>query len=441
MNLFKKTKQATDAIIDYIGSSSGFKMLLGKAGQLQSRKDVLSNSTFAHNYRLQQEICENVYMDSWIGKRIVELPVYRAMKNGFTLEMDNEADQDKVWELYDKLNVKTLITRAQISADIYGSSMLLLKDRTQDPLSKARDYKDLEIIPVEYPFYSVSPSSKNFYEAGTINFGMLGVVADESFVAAFIGVKTITRQAPNYKYYGMSVYQSIWTAIVNDQVIMTSVANITYRSSIRHYRLKDLNQLVGAKKSDIVLDRMALLDSSVGVFGSAVMDMEDDMQILSQSLTGLADIDKRSAERLSAACGVPATLLLGKSPDGQNSTGKSDENNMNSYVEQYQAKMLPPVERIFKALISIAGVQTQNWKVSFKSPAVVDPADKPDFDTKILLNANSMLNELSLPEDVVRRYLYENNIITQDEHDKIKLVATEFDAIDDEPKTDTAQDY
>lgn len=442
MNFFKKTKDKIEhsvvAIKDNIGGSSGFKMLFGRAGDLQSKKDVLSNSTFARNYRLKQEVCENVYMDSWVGKRIVALSVYRAMKNGLTLEMDNEAGQDKVWELYDKLKIKNLISGAQISADIYGSSVLLLKDQTQDPLGKPRDYKTLEIIPVEYPFYSVSPLAGNTYKPGILNFSTLGISADESFCAVFIGVPTVTRQAPNYKYYGMSVYQSIWTAIVNDQVIMTSVANITYRSSIRHYKLKDLNQLVLAGKSEMVLERMGLLDSTVGLFGSAVMDAEDEMQILSQSLTGLADIDTRSAERLSAACGIPATLLLGKSPDGMNSTGKSDIGNMTAYIEQYQAKMIAPIERIFKVLISLAGIQTDNWKISFKSPSVIDAFDKPDHDLKILQNANSMLNELGMPDEVVRRYLYENNIITQDEHDKIKLEATEFDAID-EQEADTAK--
>ncbi len=439
INFFKKTKEKAlsvkDNIIDQIAGTSGFKMLFGRTGSLQGAKDVLSNSTFTRNYRISQEICENVFMDSWIGKRIVQLPVYMAIKNGLTLEMESEEDEKKVWELYEKLKIKNLIIKAQISADVYGSSILLLKDRTQDPLGKAREYKDLEIISAEYPFYSISPLPGNTYKPGTISFTTLGVVADESFCATFVGAPILERLAPNYKYYGMSIYQSIWSAIVNDQVIMTSVANITYRSSIRHYRLKDLNQLMLAGKSEVVLERMALLDSSVGVFGSAVMDSEDEMQVISQSLTGLPEIDKRSAERLSAATGIPATILLGKSPDGQNSTGKSDENNMGIYVEQYQEKMLLPIERLFKAMAASVGVNSEKLKVSFKSPTIIHASERPEYDEKILNNASSMLNGLGLPEDVVRRYLYENSILTQKEHDKIILETTEFDAIDEPANT------
>lgn len=436
MNLIKQVKQTAIAIKDSFSRSSGFKMFFGKAaGVLQERKDVLGNSTFTASRPLSLEICENVYMDSWIGKRIVHLPVYRAMKNGITLELENESEEKKVWELYEKLKIKDLIVKAQISADIYGSCILLLKDKTQDPLGKAKDYKDLEITLVEYPFYSITPRPGNLYEAGTVNFTNLGISVDISHCAVFIGVPAVTRLAAAYKYGGMSIYQSIWSAIVNDQVIMTAVANTVYRGSIRHYGLKDLQKLVLAGNSDIVLERMAVLDSTIGIFGSAVMDSEDQLQIVSQSLAGLPEIDRRSAERLSAATGIPATLLLGKSPDGQNSTGESDEISMDDYAEQYQGKILPPAEIVLKAVASVAGANHEKLKAKFKSPAVIHITKKPDHDKKILENADTMLNGLGLPDEVPRRYLYENNIITQKEHDTITLETTEFDAIDEPANT------
>lgn len=433
MKLFKKkVKDATAKVVDgVISSGSGFRSLFGRSAELQGQKDVLRNASFSRNFRLQQEVCENIFIDSWLGKRIAEIPVSRAMKNGLLLEMENEKDEEKVWELYDKLQIDRLIRTAQVSADIYGSSMLLLKDKTQDAAKKAKEYKELEPVLVDFPFYSVSPSAEDTYVAGTVNFSNIGLSVDESFCAPFVGVPVIRRIAPDYKYYGMSVYQNIWSALVNDYTIMSAVANITYRSSIRHYKLKDLKQQVLAGRQDQVLDRMSLLDTSASIYGSVVMDSEDEMQIVSQSLSGLADIDKRSSERLSAATGIPATILLGKSPDGMSSTGKSDEKNMASYIEQYQAKMLPPIERIFRALISLAGVETETWKLTFKSPENIDVSDKPEYDAKILTNSSMMLNDLSLPEDVIRRYLLEHNLITQDEHDKIDLQVAEFDSLDD----------
>lgn len=437
----KKSKQTQqpaaivdNSVIEDASGTGGFQAFFSRAAQLQGRKDILQNSTFTRTYRLPQEVCENVYMDTWVGKKIVTLPVSRAMRNGLMLEIKNDKDsskEKKIWDLYEKYNFESLITAAQTSADTYGSAMILLKDRTQNPLMPARGYKTLEPEYVEFPFFTVAPKPMNPYSPGMVSFSMLGVNADISFCAPFVGVPTLHRLSPSFKYFGMSVFQSIWTALVNDQVIMTAAANIVYRSSIRSYKLKGLQQQVLAGRQDQALARTSMLDESVGIFGSAVMDSEDEMQIVTQAFTGLPEMDRRSGERLAAATGIPATLLLGKSPDGQNSTGKSDESNMLAYVSEYQQKMLPPIQRIFAALISLAGFENEEWRVTFKSPAVIEITEKPMHD-KVIIENTQQLQSLGLPEDVVRRYMLENNIITQAEHDRIDLSISEFDDIDKE---------
>jgi len=416
--IFKKKKIAD--------ARGGFKDLFSR---LSEKKDILQNSTFTRPVRLSQEICENIFTSSWVGKKIAELPIARALKNGLVFECDDKVIEERVWELYDDLGVEDLIKKAQISADVYGSSIIVLKDKAQNSLEKAKPYKNLEMIFVEYPFYSVSPSYENTFKAGMISTTNPAMTIDESFCAIFTGSPVLGRIAPDYKYYGMSVYQSIWTALINDATIMTAVANIAYRSSIRHYRLNGLQEQVLAGRQDQVLERLGLLDVSANIFGSVVMDKEDEMQIISQSISGLADLDRRSGERLSSASGIPATLLLGKSPDGQNSTGEGDDDNFVIFIENYQAKTMPALNRIFGALYSLAGGEGK-WKVRYKSPDAVDFNKKPEFEGKVIANAMAMMNELSLPSEVVQRYLLENNIITQDEKDNIKQLEADFDEID-----------
>ena len=144
------------------------------------------------------------------------------------------------------------------------------------------------------------------------------------------------------------------------------------------------------------------------------MDANDELQILTQSLNGLADIDKRSAERLSAASGIPATELLGKSPDGQNSTGKGDQKTMINFIKTYQKKMIPSIEKIFEALASYVGVGDKEMKVYFKDPQEIDQEEQPAYEKVVLENANNMLHGLALPEDIVKRYLLDKQIITQE---------------------------
>ena len=134
------------AIDDSANGTGGFQAFYGRAAQLQGRKDILQNSTFTRTYRLPQEVCENVYMDTWIGKNVVKLPVSRAMRNGLKLELEsnNQAEEKKFWDRWNELKFSELAAAAQSSADIYGSSMILLKDRTKNPLMPARESKTLE---------------------------------------------------------------------------------------------------------------------------------------------------------------------------------------------------------------------------------------------------------------------------------------------------------
>lgn len=430
LDFFKKKQ-----IIDSQGG--GFEQLFTTASNaLQNKKDVLKNSTFSKSQRLRDNVCENLYIDSWVAKKLVRIPVARAMMSGIVLEMDNEASEKKIWKAYDDLKIKNLMIKAQISGEIYGSALILLKDTTQNASIPVKDFKTLDPQVIEYPFFTVQPSPEDPYKPGMVNISNLGISVDQSFVVPFIGSPVVTRLAPEYKYYGMSMYQNLWNCIINDSVIMTAVANITARSSIRHYKLKGLANLVLADKHKTALNRMMMLDASAGIFGSVVMDSEDEMQIMSQSLTGLADIDKRAAERLAAASGIPATELLGKSPDGQNSTGKGDQKSMINFIKDYQEKMLPSVEKIFKALASYCGVPDENMKVSFKPPQEIDEGERPVYDKTVIENAAN-LAALGLPEDIVRRYLLTYQILSQEEHDKVKIEIQEFDETDE---TDTAED-
>jgi hypothetical protein len=99
--------------------------------------------------------------------------------------------------------------------------------------------------------------------------------------------------------------------------------------------------------------------------------------------------------------------------------------------------MLPSVVKIFDALASHVGLADKKRKVYFKNPHEIDSEERPIYDKVVIENANTMLNSLGLPEDVIRGYLLSHQIITQEQHDKINLETEQFDEVDE---TDTAKD-
>jgi phage-related protein (TIGR01555 family) len=393
---------------------------------LQNNKDVISNSQYTYDYRILDQYLENAYQQSWLAKRIVELPVEMAMTNGLALTLKKKDDEKKFWDAWNKFGLTDLIMDTQKWADVYGSSVIFLKNKSLDPSKPYTNFKNLEFIQVQYPFYMPLPNSNDVYESDRISFNLLQIEADIANVAVFYGTKCIKRLSPQFKYFGMSVYQNIWKAMLSDDLITTAVANMVYRSSTAVYKMKGFNKLVEAGRQDLVLDTISTTEMTRGIFGAVVQDSEDDFKMVGQTITALADIDRRSAERVCAAAGYPATLILGKSPDGQNSTGKHDEKNLIIATKRYQLKMIKPIKQVSHALIQHLEIDDTDWNIEFRNPATEDLAQEAQTDSIELDNALKLQSLLNNPE-IITRYLKDKDLITEDEANDLKDLKADFD--------------
>lgn len=73
------------------------------------------------------------------------------------------------------------------------------------------------------------------------------------------------------------------------------------------------------------------------------------------NLSGVKDILESSCNMLSALTNIPQTILFGRSPAGQNSTGESDLENYYNYIERIQKTMLKKNVRILLDIIFKCG--------------------------------------------------------------------------------------
>lgn len=413
----------TENLVKDVGSLRTF---VGQIASMQNQKDVISNSQYTHDYRIPEQYLENLYQQSWIAKRIVSLPVETAMMNGFNLKLKNKSDEKKFWKAWEELKLNNLIIDTQKFADVYGSSVILLKNKNEDPAKPYKNFKNLEFIQVQYPFYMPMPKTDDMYETDRISFNLLGIESDLENVAVFYGEKCIKRLSPQFKYFGMSVYQNMWKAIISDDLITTAVANMIYRSSTPVYKSKGFTRLVEAGKSSLVLQAIQTMEASRSIFGAIVQDMEDDFKMVGQSLSGLHELDRRSAERLCGAVGYPATLILGKSPDGQNATGEHDEKLLHTAIKRYQRKMREPVQKIAFALMDNLGIDRTDVEFKFLNSSYETKSEKAKTDAVELDNAIKLMQVVNNP-NIVNRYLKECELINEDEFNELDKLAEDFD--------------
>ena len=446
-NPFRKPKEILSEVID-----SAFTSFLNTRAE---QRDITNRNSgmFFHQRRLGYQELEAIYMNTPLGKKIINIPNEYAWKNDFVLTIENEtALQDKVLELMKELKIVSLIKDVAKSADIYGSGLLLIHhpyNKAGKPINYDNliNYPELtKFIKVTRPYFTAQPkSSGGFLTSDYLHYDKFNISGsegiDSSHFGIFKGVDVVDRLKPEYSYIGMSVFQNIYSCMVNDDIITKAITNLTNKASTRYYKLKDLNKLVANKKQDVVLNRLSLLERQGDIFTGVAMDSEDELQVLTQSFASLPELDERSLTRLSASTDIPATMLLGKAPDGMNSTGESDLNNLYSFIHTHQSKLQEPVEEVIKALIAMCGKNPDELKFSFKfnKPQEMSQKEHAELDSLVLQNATTM-KDIGVGDEVCKRYLVDNNIVTQEEASDIDLVEKEMDEFSNDDDEDDNKD-
>lgn len=88
--------------------------------------------------------------------------------------------------------------------------------------------------------------------------------------------------------------------------------------------------------------RLQLIDMARGMMNTIALDKEDEYDLKNVTLAGIKDVLDEFEIALCAAADIPATVLFGRSPQGQNSTGESDLENYYNMIERIQQRKIKP---------------------------------------------------------------------------------------------------
>lgn len=422
MSIKKKIKDAYSTAKQYLGIQDGYEVLRSKA---MRRRDVTNpqNAQFTAELQFSWAQLELIYLTSWVARKIVNLTAKHIFRNGWTLKTDNSTLTADVIKMYNQHNLDKKNRRAIMERDIYGGSYLIMKNDFQDP-SRPHDptvygkYPDkTSFVNMDVSYSAITPftniGNEDYYEPKIIS--LPGITLDPSNALLFRGVWVPTRRIPNYRYMGMSKFQHMYQAMITDDLVSRSIANLVYRSNVMFYKMPGYKQLLADNNEELILKHIRCFEDTKSIFDAGVMDKEDEIELVSQQFNALADIDKRASERLAAATDFPATVLLNKSPDGQNSTGESDMEILYSYISGEQAKLenevLPPE---FEVLIQMVAGEHRDFKFEFNPPKQIKQTEQLDVDQKTLANASSM-QALGVDDEIILQYMVKNSLINEDE--------------------------
>lgn len=353
----------------------------------------------SRNYNL----LNSLYRNSWIIRRIIDVVAHDMVKNWveFTSDITPE-ETDAMNKVIRNTRVKQKIIEGIKWGDLYGGAAGLIVIEGQEDLSEPLDYD--AIMPGQFKgliildrWSGIYPLLETVEDINSPDFGLpkyymiqdldygsnyesmdkkLGVDGNykvhHSRIIRFIGDDLPLWEKLAESYWGASVIERIFEELKKRDNTSQNIASLVFLANLRVLKMADYGQLLStantrAKKNLYnTLQAQNILMNNMGLY---VLDKDDDFQTFQYSFSGLSDIYEKQMLDISGAANIPATKLYGRSPEGMNSTGESDETNYNGDIEQKQeAKLRSELDKLFKVIaMSALGYIPNDLDFNFKS--------------------------------------------------------------------------
>lgn len=337
-----------------------------------------------------------------LGAKIVTIKTGYALNE--TLQFESDKDKDK----YD-LRLQRAVKKAAKFMIGFGRGIILLNERGAD-LSKARtepvdpSKTKLDVFSgdmVTAMEVSIDLSDERYQKPKYYN--VRGKSFHWSRVIDFTYYLPPELDLPNYKYGGISEFEMIHTQLINDGIVERASGTILEKNSTLFHKIKGFADAVRCGDDDYLIQYYARLAEIRGIYGDGLIDGEDDVISIAQTLTNLDAVDNITIRRLALVTSIPVPMLVGESVQGLNSTGNQERQSFQDMVEGLQFDyLLDPITELCQAY-GIDGV-------CFKENQGGTAAERMDFETKVIDNA---LKLDSMGEDG-RAYLIEHDVIKKD---------------------------
>lgn len=363
--------------------ADGYSNMLNKVGTKQD------NST-AYQYSAEPFVTDmelsRLYEGNGLFAKIINRPAEEAVKHGLDIDFGDEDISEYIEEELDELSWESKFATAEKWARLYGGSIIvmLVDDGRglEEPLDwdNVKGLKELRVYdrsivqPDYFGLYGVhnynnieiNPSlgEPEYYQVFSI-YGYFVVHKSRCLVFKNGELPEQTTSAL-YRFWGMPEYIKIRRSLRECITSHEDGVKLLERCVQAIYKMKNLSQLLSTDEGeDKVLQRLQVIDMARGILNSIAIDNDgEDYDYKQQTLSGVKEIIDSTCNMLSAVTDIPQTILFGRSPAGENSTGESDQENYYNMVENIQKQNMKRNARTIIDLKLIEGLR--NGKIKEK---------------------------------------------------------------------------
>lgn len=341
-------------------------------------------------------LLNNLYMDNWVCKSIIDLIPEDITKTWFKVSGSMTTDEiTKINQYQENIDLKESILKGLKWGRLYGGALGLILLSGQNDLSKPLDYT--KIMPDSFKGLYVIDRYSGVYaqldkvvtDMSSPQFGLpeyytikdnLGVSPEitvhYTWLIKFTGDEPPRSEYVYEQYWGLSVIESVFEELVKRDNVSHNMVSLTFKALLSILQSQDYDMLMatGNKQAQQrviqVAQAQSILESNLGV---RLMGKEDKYYQTSYGFTGLKDIYDAVEQDIAAATGIPATKLFGKTPSGLNATGKADLQMYDDKLNVVRSTILKPIIKKLLPIITMSAIGRVPNDLSFMFDAIRIP--------------------------------------------------------------------
>ncbi|MES2902909.1 MAG: DUF1073 domain-containing protein [Pseudomonadota bacterium] len=208
-------------------------------------------------------------------------------------------------------------------------------------------------------------------------------------------------------FWGESTVAQVLDAVKDFDTARASFAALLHKARLLRIGIPDLMGLVASGQESAVMDRLAILATAESIHNATIFDAGngvnnpgEKIEDATYTFAGAKDVLNAYAEFACAISDIPATRLLGRAPEGMNSSGSSQQTDWNKMVAARQELDLAPcLDRLDAHLIPSA-LGSRPPEVWYDFAPLDLPSDKENAERfKIQMEAVEKLANLSAMPD------------------------------------------
>lgn len=183
------------------------------------------------------------------------------------------------------------------------------------------------------------------------------------------------------EFWGESVVQQVLDAVQDSDTARASFAALIHKARLLRIGIPDLISIAATEQGEQqVMKRLSVMAAAESIHNATIFDAGDaengkggeQVTDATYNFAGAKDVLNAYGEWVAAISDIPATRLLGRAPEGMNSSGDSQQKDWNKRVRAMQTLDLAPcLDRLDPHLLAAARVASETVSYDF------DPLDAP----------------------------------------------------------------